>query len=152
MARTRRGIAVAELLLVSPAAVFLLSIFVRGLQPQPLEPAHTAQQIVAWYVSLGPHVGLWGLLIGMPLATLILGCATLATSWQRDRDLRDATRQARGIVRAHFTTYVIASARTHRRHSYRARSQTDWSIESRPGLAGSTCRSCLALDRSPLLR
>jgi hypothetical protein len=53
---TRRWIAATELTLIFPAALFMTALFVRNLQPQQYEPAHTAQQIVMWYVRDGHGV------------------------------------------------------------------------------------------------
>jgi len=44
----KRAIAAAELVLIFPAALFMTALFVRNLQPQQFEPAHTAQRIVSW--------------------------------------------------------------------------------------------------------
>jgi hypothetical protein len=63
----------------------MTSLFVRNLQPPQYEPAHTAQQIVTWYTPR-PRVGLWGLLIALPLAVLVIGCTTLARRWKDDID------------------------------------------------------------------
>ena len=72
----KRAIAASELLLIFPAALFMTALFVRNLQPQQYEPAHTAQRIVDWY-AVRPRTGLWGLLIALPLAVLLTGGGTL---------------------------------------------------------------------------
>ena len=59
-----------------PAALFMMALFVRNLQPLQYEPARTAQRIVDWY-AVRPRIGLWGLLIALPLAVLLTGCSTL---------------------------------------------------------------------------
>ena len=105
----RRTIAALEVVLIFPAALFMTALFVRNLQPQPAQPAHAAQQIVMWYASLR-GVGLWLLLITMPLAVLATGCATLASIWRRDEQLRVAARQTFAAVRAHFATLLVAIA------------------------------------------
>src|SRR5438132_3227093 len=71
MNNTKRAIAATELLLISPAVLFMTALFVRSVQPQQYEPAHIAQQIVMSY-SAWPHVGLWILLIALPFAVLII--------------------------------------------------------------------------------
>lgn len=105
----QRVIAVTELALVFPAALFMTSLFVRGLQPQQYEPARSAERIVAWYAAR-PHVGLWILLIAMPLIVLSTGCYTLLRNWRQDATLRRGTEQAIAIVRAHWATLVVALA------------------------------------------
>ena len=102
-------IATAELALIFPAVLFMTSLFVRNLQPQQYEPAHTAQQIVNWYAQR-PHLGLWVLLIALPLAVLITGCATLLYRWNNDSELRQATEQTLAAVRAHLAALLVAGA------------------------------------------
>ena len=105
----KRTIAAAEVLLIFPAALFMAALFVRNVTPQPNEPAYTAQRIVMWYAAW-PHVGLWLLLIALPLAVLIIGCATLLQSWSSDAALREAARQSIAAIRAHFATLLTAAA------------------------------------------
>lgn len=104
-----RPLAAAELLLVAPAALFMAALFVRNLQPQQYEPARTAARIVALYAS-STHVGLWLLLIAMPLLVLIVGSIALLRSWRADSVLRQAAHQAIATLRAHFATFLIACA------------------------------------------
>jgi hypothetical protein len=100
-----RLVAAAELLLISPAALFMTALFVRNLSPKTAEPAMTAQRVVMLYAS-NVHVGLWLLLVGMPLAALGIGCATLLRQWSDDAALRQAVIS----LRAHFATLLIALA------------------------------------------
>ena len=67
MKTIHRSVAALELLLVFPAVLFMTALFARNVQPPQYEPAHTAQQIVDWYAAR-PHIGLWVLLIALPLA------------------------------------------------------------------------------------
>jgi hypothetical protein len=106
---TKRAIAATELLLVFPAALFMMALFVRNLQPLQYEPARTAQKIVDWY-AVRPHIGLWGLLIALPLAVLLTGCRTLLRNWSREAQLRHATWQTLAAIRAHLATLLIAGA------------------------------------------
>jgi hypothetical protein len=103
------AVATTELLLIFPAALFMTALFVRNLQPPQYEPAHAAQQIVAWY-AVRPHTGLWGLLIGLPLTVLVTGCATLIRKWSDDVALREAARQTAAVLGAHLATLLIAVA------------------------------------------
>jgi hypothetical protein len=102
-------VAATELLLVFPAVLFMTALFVRNLQPPRYEPAHTAQQIVAWY-AVRPHIGLWVLLIALPLAVLVTGSATLLHKWSCEVELRQATRHTLAVLRTHLETLLIAGA------------------------------------------
>jgi predicted membrane-bound mannosyltransferase len=105
----RRAIAATELMLIFPAVLFMTALFARNLQPQPAEPAHTAQRIVAWYASQ-PRVGLWVLLITLPLAVLAIGSVALAREWNGDAELRRAAHEVLATLRAHLATLLIAAA------------------------------------------
>ena len=109
MSRIKRAIAALELLLIFPATLFMTSLFVRNLQPQEYEPARTAERIVSWYAAR-LHLGLWVLLIALPLAALGLGCATIVRSWGSDSEFRQSVRQTLALIRAHVATLLIAAA------------------------------------------
>lgn len=104
-----RPIAAAELLLVAPAALFMISLFVRNLQPEQYEPAHTAARIVALYAA-STRFGLWLALMALPLVVFVMGCITLVRSWSADSTLRQATHQAVAALRAHLAAFFIACA------------------------------------------
>jgi hypothetical protein len=87
----------------------MTALFMRNVQPQQYEPAHAAQQIVMWYAAR-PHIGLWVLLIAMPLAVLITGCATLLRKWSDEVELRQAARNTLVALRTHLATALIAGA------------------------------------------
>jgi hypothetical protein len=105
----KRTIAATELLLIFPAVLFMTALFVRNIQPLQYEPAHTAERIVMWY-SVRPRVGLWVLLMALPLAVLVTGCATLLRSWNDDVELRQAARQTLAAIHAHLATIIVAVA------------------------------------------
>ena len=109
MKTMKPAIAATELLLVFPAALFMTALFVRNLQPQQYEPAHTAQRIVDWYAA-SPHVGLWLLLIALPLVVLFLGVVTIVRNWQADAELRQAAQQVAKNIRGHLATSLVALA------------------------------------------
>ena len=109
MKTIRRTIATAEVLLVFPAALFLLALFVRNLQPVPYEPATTARHMVEWFAA-HPPVGLQLFLIALPFAAFVLGGVTLLGSWRRDEELRQATVRTLATVRTHLSTLLIAGA------------------------------------------
>jgi hypothetical protein len=108
--KTFRGaIAVTELLLIFPAALFMAALFLRNLQPEQYQPAHTAQLIVNWFTKGPVWLVLWVLLMALRLA-LVTGGATLLRAWESDAELRQAARQMLGIARAHLATLLIAAA------------------------------------------
>jgi hypothetical protein len=105
----KRAVAATELLLISPAVLFMAALFVRNLSPKQYEPALTAQRIVVWYAAR-PHFGLWVLLIALPFAVLVTGCAALLRSWNDDVELRQAARQALAAIRPHLPALFVAAA------------------------------------------
>ena len=78
------AIALLELFLVFPAALFMTALFARNVQPPPYEPAQTARRLVDWYAAR-PVLGLDIFLIAMPLLTLGLGGAILLRHGARTR-------------------------------------------------------------------
>ena len=104
-----RSIAALELLFVSPAVLFMTALVARSIQPQQYEPARTAQLIVDWYAAR-PQIGLWLLLIAMPLAVVAVGSATLIREWQGSQEFRDAAATTVSLVRTHVTSALIALA------------------------------------------
>ena len=109
MSTIKRIIAATELLLVLPAALFMIALFVRNLQPTPYEPATTARHLVEWF-SAHPPLGLQLFLIALPFAAFVIGCATVLGSWLRDAELRQATLKTLAAVHAHLATLLIAGA------------------------------------------
>ena len=107
MKMIRRSLATLELMLIFPAVLFMTALVVRSIQPTAFEPAHTAQRIVDWYAS-STRVGLWLLLIALPLSVLMIGGITLVREWRRNADLRDAAMRAFALGRTHAATLVIA--------------------------------------------
>jgi len=104
-----RSVAALELLFVFPAVLFMSALFARSIQPVQYEPAHTAQRIVDWYAAR-PHIGLWVLLIALPLAVVVIGSATLMREWHRNQELRVATLRALGFIRSEASSILIAGA------------------------------------------
>ena len=92
MKTIRPSIAAAELLLIFPATIFMGALVIRSLQPLQYEPAHTAQRIVDWYAAR-VHLGLWMLLIALPLTVLATGSVTLLRAWNDNAELRQQARQ-----------------------------------------------------------
>ena len=102
-------LAATETILILPALLFMVSLFMRDVQPQQYEPAHTAQRIVDWYAAR-PNLGLSLSLIALPLLVLFTGAFTLFRSWKRDDQLRRDVRQAVDSVRSHIATAVVSLA------------------------------------------
>lgn len=109
MRPTKYVVAATELLLIFPAVLFMTALFVRELQPPEYEPAHTAQRVVNWY-AVRPHLGLWVLLIALPLTVLVTGCGTLRRRWNNDTELRQAARHTFAVLRAHLEMILVAGA------------------------------------------
>jgi hypothetical protein len=109
MRLAKYSIAATELLLVIPAALFFAALFMRDVQPQQYEPAHTAQVIVTWYAAR-PRIGLWIFLMGLPLMVLVTGLATVVHSWTHDASLRQAARDTFATLKTHCATATVASA------------------------------------------
>ena len=102
-----RIIAAIQLILIFPAALFMTALVVRSVQPLQYEPVHSAQQLVMWYA--GRMWTLWVLLLALPLAVLVTGCATLLRSWNRDTALMQTVRQSLAEIRAHMATLFVAA-------------------------------------------
>jgi len=105
----KRTLAAAELLMAFPAALFMTALFVRNIQPQQYEPAHTAERIVTWYAT-HPPFSLWILLIALPIAVVVIGGGALLQQWRGDAELLAAAHQTLGAIRMHFATLLIALA------------------------------------------
>lgn len=103
-----RFVAALQLVLIFPAVLFMTSLILRQLQPQQYEPAHSAQQVVLWYAAR--MWSLWILLLALPIAVLVAGCATLLRNWKRDAALPSAARQLLAVVRAQFAMLVVVAA------------------------------------------
>src|SRR5688572_7969538 len=100
-------IAATELLLISPAALFMSALFVRNLRPLQEEPARTAHEIAMWYA--GRQWTLWALLIVLPLIALVTGCATLLRNRNHEAEPRHAPGELLAASRADMATLFIAA-------------------------------------------
>jgi hypothetical protein len=108
MLKSRRLIAITQVLLILPACLFMTSLVVRGLGPMQSESVQVAHQIVMWYAAR--MWTLWVLLIALPLAVLITGCVALLFNLNDASDLRQAARHPPFTLRAHFAALFIAAA------------------------------------------
>ena len=102
-----RIIAVLELVLIFPAALFMTALMLRNLHPLQYEPARSAQQLVMWYA--GRMWTLWVLLLGLPFIVLVSSCAELLRSWNRDIILSLTSRKSLAMVRAHLASLFLAA-------------------------------------------
>jgi hypothetical protein len=102
MKTIKRTIAIIELLLVFPAALFMIALFLREVQPL----AQTGR-LVEWF-SHHVVIGLYIFLIAMPLAAFVVGCAIVLRSWRSDAEFRRAILEISTTVRAHVASLLIA--------------------------------------------
>jgi hypothetical protein len=105
----KRSIASLELLLVFPASLFMIALFLRAVQPPAYQPARTAARLVDWFAAR-PFLGLDVFLIALPLIALVTGCVTVLRGWRSDAQLRQATRQTIAAIRAHAAVLLVAAA------------------------------------------
>jgi hypothetical protein len=105
----KRSIATLELLLILPATLFMLSLFLRNVQPAPYQPAQTARLLVDWFTAR-QVIGLQLFLISFPFAALIIGAATTLRTWRRDPQLRHAASDALASIRAYSSFLLIAAS------------------------------------------
>jgi hypothetical protein len=105
----KRAIAIIELLLVFPAALFMTALFARDIQPAPYEPSQSARRLVDWFAAR-PVLGLDILLIALPFAALVIGGATVWRIWRTDAEFRRAAWESLATVRAHLPALLIAAA------------------------------------------
>jgi hypothetical protein len=103
MDRNKRIIAITELVLIFPAALFLAAVVARYLQPLQ----YAAQQIVTWYA--GRIWTLWVLLVSMPLAALLIGGITLLWNASGGTESQSGA-QSPAPTRAQLPTRIIVAA------------------------------------------
>lgn len=108
MKTIKRTTATIELLLIAPATLFMAALFVRNVQPQQYEPAHTAQRIVDWYAARPQSLTV--LLFALPLTALITGGWLLYRRWHDDAELRRAAMEMLSAVRTHVSTLLVTAA------------------------------------------
>jgi hypothetical protein len=102
-ANDRPIIAAVQAVLIFPAALFMAALVVRNLQLEP------AQSIVMWYSGARMTWKLWVLLLALPFAVFITGCATLRRGWDGDLELPHGALQPLAVIRAHPATLVVAA-------------------------------------------
>ena len=109
MKAANRVVAVVELLLLSPAVLFMTALFIRNIQPSPYQPSEAARRLVNWY-SARPLLCLDVFLITLPLLALFIGAATVARLWRSDASFRRVARETFMAVRLHAAPLLIAAS------------------------------------------
>jgi hypothetical protein len=104
MKTIRPIVAIIESLLVFPAALFMIALFLREVQPL----AQTGR-LVDWF-SHHVVLGLYVFLVAMPVAALILGSALVLHTWRGDAEFRRATLEIFNTARAHAASLLIVGA------------------------------------------
>lgn len=102
MKTIKPALAILELLLVLPAALFMTALFLREVQPL----AQTGR-LVDWF-SHHLILGLYVFLIAMPLAALVAGCAITLRSWRGDTEFRRDTLAIFATARARWAALLVA--------------------------------------------
>ncbi len=100
-----RFIAAIQLALILPAALFMTAVLVAVGDAPQYDLAHVAQRIVTWYSAR--MWTLWLLLLGLPFAVVVTGCATLLRSWNHGVELPHPTRLA--MIPAPLATLSVAA-------------------------------------------
>ena len=98
-----RAVALAELFLIFPAALFMVALFLRAVQP-----AAQTGRLVEWFAALPVQIGLFLLLVALPFGAFVIGSATLLRSWRSDTEFREAALKLFTIIRAHVASLLIA--------------------------------------------
>ncbi len=103
MNKIERMVPLAQLALILPAGLFMVSLILRGLGPMHVEPSRTAQQIILWYS--GRIWTLWVLLTLLPLGVLSIGCVVLVSRWANG----SAPRRLLASICSNRSTMLIAT-------------------------------------------
>jgi hypothetical protein len=101
-----RIVAAMQLAFIFPAALFMTAVLVAAGSAPQYDLARIAQRIVMWYSAR--MWTLWLLLLALPLAVLVTGCATLPRSWNRDVELPHTARQSLAMIPAPLATLFVA--------------------------------------------
>jgi hypothetical protein len=102
-----RLVALLQAAFIFPAVLFLTSVFVAIGDPPQYDLARVAKRIGMWY-SARPWT-LWLLLLVLPFAVLVAGCATLLRSWNVDVEVpRHAARPSLAMIPAPLATLFVA--------------------------------------------
>ena len=105
----KRSIATIELLLILPASLFMLALFLRNVQPEPYQPAEAARHLVNWFAAR-QVIGLQLFLITFPFAAFVLGALTTLRLWRNDPQLRQRAADTFAAIRTHASFLLIAAS------------------------------------------
>jgi hypothetical protein len=81
----------------------MTALFLREVQP-----AAQTGRLVEWFSALPVQLGLYLLLVALPFAAFIIGCATLLRGWRGDAGFQQAELQILTFARAHMASLLIA--------------------------------------------
>lgn len=102
--------AIAEWVMVLPAAVFLTAAALRLLQPRQFEPAHASWIIFDWTTTHISRFGATMLFLVMPPLVVLAGCSTLVRSWRESQILRQDAALGLSILRRHLAIGLLTTA------------------------------------------
>jgi hypothetical protein len=104
MGANKRAVAAMELFLIAPAALFMVSLFLREVQPL----VHSGR-VVEWFTH---HLvlGLYVSLFSMPLAAFIGGCTVLLLSWRNDPQFRTAASKLLIVAKDQWASLLVVAA------------------------------------------
>jgi hypothetical protein len=106
---TNDVIAALAMALVFPALLFVAALFLRQFRRADAAPARVAERVVSWY-SAHAQLGLWVLLLLMPLAAFVLGSAALLRTWAENADLRYFSWRVLAAIPAHWPAELVGAA------------------------------------------
>jgi hypothetical protein len=101
-----RVTAAIQLALILPAALFMIAVLVGAGDAPQYDLARVAHRVVMWYSAR--MWTLWLLLMALPFAVFITGCATLVRSWNHDIELPHGVRQSLATIPAPLATLFVA--------------------------------------------
>ena len=109
MSLTNDVIAACTLTLVCPSVLFVVALMLRQVPPPHSEPARTSERILKWYAA-HPQLGLWVLLLLLPLSAFVLGSATLLRTWGDNPQLRHYAWRALLEIPEHWPAMSVGVA------------------------------------------
>jgi hypothetical protein len=95
-----------QVALIFPAALFVTAVLVAAGDAPQYDLAHTAHRIVMWYSAR--IWTLWLLLLALPFAVLVTGCATLLRSWNGGVEQPHTSRPSLAMIPAPLATLFVA--------------------------------------------
>jgi hypothetical protein len=102
-------VARVALLLVAPAVLFALALWLRQGRPSGTGRFRMADRIVRWYAAHA-QFSLWVLLLLLPLSAFIMGSSALLRTWGNNPELRDYIWRGVAEIPEHLPAFLIAAA------------------------------------------